>query len=57
MAELLVERSDLSTSRLIMLFEKPQSLAYDFAGRVVTARADLGGYKLFELRGERDIHD
>jgi hypothetical protein len=57
MAELLVERSDLSTSRLIMLFEKPQSLAYDFAGRVVTARADLGGYKLFELRGKRNIHD
>jgi len=54
-AELLVEPADLSMCRP-MLLEKPQSLAYDFAGGILTARADHCGHKSFELRGQREIH-
>src|SRR5258707_12915601 len=57
MSELPVEGGDLHAARLVVLFEQPQSLAHHFAGRVVPARADFRGHKLFEFRSERDVHE
>ena len=49
LADLPVERNDLCTARLVMLFKKSERLAHDLAGRV--PRSDLTGDELFKFRG------
>jgi hypothetical protein len=55
-SKFLVEGVKLYAAPPVVFFEEPQSLAHNFAGRIVKAGVHLGSDELIEFRGERHIH-